>query len=168
MAVFTEQAEAILDKILESLQLNGTETIIDAYCGVGSLTLPLAKQAESVLGIEVQTEAIRQAKQNARLNDINNVRFKTGKVEQVLAELTLTPDVVLLDPPRKGCDGTVIDSIKRLRPSRVVYLSCNPATLARDLQMLCNEAQYRLDWVQPVDFFPQTAHIESLAFLTLV
>ena len=165
--VFTEQAEAILEKMIASLQLEGTETIVDAYCGVGSMTLPLAQKAEFVLGIEIQREAIRQAKRNAALNQIGNVKFENGKVEDVLSDMTLTPDILLLDPPRKGCDGVVLSSIRRLKPSRVLYLSCNPATLARDLKILCEQGLYHLEWVQPADFFPQTAHVEALALLHL-
>ncbi|MEM9137158.1 MAG: 23S rRNA (uracil(1939)-C(5))-methyltransferase RlmD, partial [Cyanobacteria bacterium P01_F01_bin.42] len=146
----------------------GTETIIDAYCGVGSFTLPLAKHAASVLGIEVQAESIRQAEENARRNGISNVRFKVGKVEELITKISHTPDILMLDPPRKGCEAAVIESIQRLRPAKVLYLSCNPATLARDLQILCAKNQYTLNWVQPADFFPQTAHVEALASLSLI
>lgn len=159
----TEAAEALLGVIIEHLNLQGTETLLDAYCGIGTFTLPLAQRVRQAIAIEVQSAAVEQAQQNARLNAINNVTFYTGRVKSLLPELD-TPDVVLLDPPRKGCDRAVIERLK-LQPSRLVYVSCNPATLARDLQWLCQNSPYRLDFVQPVDFFPQTAHVECAAFL---
>jgi 23S rRNA (uracil1939-C5)-methyltransferase len=169
--VYTEQAEALLEKIQDELQLQGTEWIVDAYCGIGTLTLPLAKQCELVVGIEVQQEAIEQAQQNATLNNIHNVEFQVGKVEQVLPALAQKygkkPDVVILDPPRKGCDRLVLETLRAWQPSRIVYVSCNPATLARDLKLLCEHDLYELNAVQPADFFPQTSHVECAAFLTL-
>ena len=141
--------------------------MIDAYCGVGTLSLPIATKVESVLGIEIQSDSIRQAKENARINKIRNTRFKVGKVEEILTEIHLSPDILLLDPPRKGCANAVIESINRLRPSKIMYLSCNPATLARDLNLLVNQGPYQLNGGQPADFCPQTAHVEALAFLEL-
>lgn len=162
--VYTEQAEALLEVILRQLDLQGGETIVDAYCGIGTLTLPLAQRAEQVLGLEVQPAAVAQAQENAIANQITNVTFQTGRVEQLLPQLHFVPDILLLDPPRKGCDPAVMASLIQQRPGRIVYMSCNPATLARDLQLLA-QAGYRLLRVQPADFFPQTAHVECVAFL---
>ena len=165
--IFTEQAEIVVERMLKALQLQGTETVVDAYCGIGTLTLPIAQNVRSILGIEIQTASIQQAKVNAKLNNIQNAKFLDGNVDQRLAELAQTPDILVLDPPRKGCSEKVIEQILRLLPSKIMYLTCNPATLARDLNLLCQNGQYHLNWVQPADFFPQTAHVESLAYLTL-
>ena len=162
--VNTETAEALLTVIVEQLDLQGTETLLDAYCGIGTFTLPLAQKVREAIAIEVQPVAVEQAQQNAQLNGITNVTFQTGTVETLLPQLH-TPDIVLLDPPRNGCDRAVIESLLKLQPPRLVYVSCNPATLARDLKWLCQNSRYRLNFVQPADFFPQTAHVECAAFL---
>lgn len=163
--VNTEQAEALLEQIQAELQPQGTETLLDAYCGIGTLTLPLAKQVKQAIGIEIHKESVLQAEQNAELNHISNATFQVGTVEALLPQLTVQPDIVLLDPPRKGCDPVVVKALRQLQPDRIVYVSCNSSTLARDLQQLCQDQTYTLTRVQPVDFFPQTAHVESVAFL---
>ena len=163
--VHTETTAALLQVIQSELNLQGHETIIDAYCGIGTLTLPLAKQAKQVIGLEVQSSAIEQAIFNAQHNGINNVKFQVGAVEKIMPSLDIIPDIVLLDPPRKGCEANVIKSLHNLQPDRIVYVSCKVATLARDLKILCEQGTYRLTRVQPADFFPQTAHIETAAFL---
>ncbi|NER82434.1 MAG: 23S rRNA (uracil(1939)-C(5))-methyltransferase RlmD [Leptolyngbya sp. SIO1D8] len=168
--VYTEQAERLLRVILEELQLQGKETVVDAYSGIGTLTLPIAQRAGYCVGLEVQEDAVEIARENAKLNRIRNVRFQTGTVAKLLPQVTSylrddIPDIVLLDPPRKGCESQVLDALVALHPQRIVYMSCNPATLARDLKYLCNEGAYRLKRVQPADFFPQTAHVECVAFL---
>ncbi len=167
--VNTEQAERVLQVILDELRLTGSETIIDAYCGVGTLTLPLAQQAERVMGLEVQPEAVAQGLANAGLNGIDNVEFRAGDVGTQLTEaaasLSNPLDIVVLDPPRKGCDRPLLDALVELRPPRIVYMSCDPATLARDLKILRDEGGYTLTKVQPADFFAQTPHVECVAFL---
>ncbi|MGJ3248359.1 MAG: 23S rRNA (uracil(1939)-C(5))-methyltransferase RlmD [Elainellaceae cyanobacterium] len=168
----TAQADALLTIILNELDLQGTELVLDAYCGVGTLTLPLASQARWAVGLEIQPDAIEQATVNANLNGITNITFQAGSVETLMPRLSdilpnelENPDLVVLDPPRKGCDRAVIDTLLTLQPDRIVYVSCNPATLARDLTSLCGEGGYHLTRVQPADFFPQTAHVECAAFL---
>lgn len=166
--VYTEQAERLLGVILTELALQGTERVIDAYAGIGTLTLPIAQKAHRCIGLEVQPEAVQQGLVNAGLNDLENVEFRVGSVETLLpkvAEEETQPDVVILDPPRKGCDRSVLETLITLKPDRIVYVSCNPATLARDLKILCEEGGYRLNKVQPADFFPQTSHVECAAFL---
>ncbi|TVP60184.1 MAG: 23S rRNA (uracil(1939)-C(5))-methyltransferase RlmD [Nodularia sp. (in: Bacteria)] len=163
--VYTEVAEALLWVIQSELNLQGQELLIDAYCGIGTLTLPLAKQVRQAIGIELQAEAVQQAILNAQYNKINNVSFQVGAVENLLPEMGIIPEVVLLDPPRKGCDRAVIDSLLLSKPSRIVYVSCKVSTLARDLKLLCQDGQYTITRVQPADFFPQTAHVEAVAFL---
>jgi 23S rRNA (uracil1939-C5)-methyltransferase len=163
--VNTEQAEAMLGAIASQLNLQGDETLVDAYCGIGTFTLPLAKQVKRAIGIELQPESIQQAWTNAYQNDIANAIFQAGTVEELLPKLDEPPDIVLLDPPRKGCDASVLETLLSLQPRRIAYVSCNPATLARDLKRLCADGTYRLTRAQPVDFFPQTPHVECVAFL---
>ncbi len=165
--IYTETAEALLQVIESELNLQGTEVLFDAYCGIGTLTLPLAKKARQAVGLELQAEAVEQANLNAKLNGIENVIFHTGAVEELLPNMDISPDIVLLDPPRKGCDRSVIETLRESKPSRIVYVSCKIATLARDLKLLCEDGLYTLTRVQPADFFPQTAHVEAAAFLTL-
>lgn len=161
----TEVAEALLNVIVEQINLKGDEVLIDAYCGIGTFTLPLAKRVQQAIGLEVQPVSVEQAQQNAHLNGIHNVQFKAGAVETVLPQLGIKPDVVLLDPPRKGCDRTVLETLLQTAPQHIVYISCKPATLARDLKFLCQSGLYQLTYVQPADFFPQTSHVECAAFL---
>ncbi|MDF5710936.1 MAG: 23S rRNA (uracil(1939)-C(5))-methyltransferase RlmD [Nostoc sp. S4] len=163
--VYTETAEALLQVIQSELNLQGHEFLVDAYCGIGTLTLPLAKQVRQAIGLEVQPAAVEQAIFNAQHNEINNVTFQVGAVEKLLPKMGTMPEVVILDPPRKGCDRAVIDTLRQLKPSRIVYVSCKVATLARDLKLLSQDGQYKIARVQPADFFPQTAHVEAAAFL---
>jgi 23S rRNA (uracil1939-C5)-methyltransferase len=161
--VNTEQAEALVELILAELNLQGHEHVVDAYCGIGTLTLPIARLAQQVIGLELHPPAVAQAQANAELNQITNVSFLVGDVAKLLPGLH--PDIVVLDPPRKGCNPGVIDCLNQIRPTRIVYMSCNPVTLARDLQLLC-QGGYQLQRVKPADFFPQTAHVECVAFLS--
>ncbi|MGK7919610.1 MAG: 23S rRNA (uracil(1939)-C(5))-methyltransferase RlmD [Trichodesmium sp.] len=180
--VNTKAAEKLMEVVIEELALSGQEIIVDAYCGVGTFTLPLAKYLDQmqtkennsgekeisksmVIGLEVQPVAIEQAKSNAEINNLTNVHFYDGKVEDLLPQLEVRPDVVLLDPPRKGCDRSVLETLLEILPDQIVYISCKPATLARDLKFLCSTDKYYLKKVQPADFFPQTAHVECAAFL---
>lgn len=164
----TAQAEALVKIVLEQLNLQGNETVIDTYCGIGTVSLPLAQRAARCIGIEVQAEAVAQARQNAALNGLQNTEFFAGAVEDLLLKIGTQRsgpiDVVVLDPPRKGCDRTVLNALIDINPARIVYMSCNPATLARDLKILCSHG-YILTMIQPADFFPQTAHVECAAFL---
>jgi 23S rRNA (uracil1939-C5)-methyltransferase len=164
--IYTEQAETILNLIIDRAGFTGTETLIDAYCGIGTFTLPLSKRVKRVVGIEVHSTSVVQARANARLNGINNVEFRTGEVEELLPQMEMAADVILLDPPRTGCDRAVLDALTEMQPAQIIYISCKPATLARDLQVLCEQGNYQLAHVQPADFFPQTAHVECVAFLT--
>lgn len=163
--VNTEQAEMLVNYMQEKLSLEGHECILDAYCGIGTLSLPLANQVGKVIGLEVHPTAIKQAQFNAASNGIKNAEFYCGTVEKLLPELNLNPDIILLDPPRKGCDPNVIDFLVANPVERLVYVSCNPATLARDLRQLCKNSHYVLEEVVPFDFFPQTHHVESVSFL---
>ena len=165
-----EQAEVLYHKAVEYAGLTGTETVLDAYCGVGSLTLFLARQAKEVYGIEVVPEAIRDAEANAALNQLKNVRFLVGETEKVLPELVnqgVRFDVCVVDPPRSGCERSVLESFAANGVGRIVYVSCNPSTLARDLKIL-TELGYEVREIQPVDMFPQTYHVECVALMSRV
>ena len=164
----TEVAEALLQAIIAQLDLQGNELLIDAYCGLGTFTLPLAQRVKKAIGIEIQQAAVEQARLNGEINGIANVSFHAGQVETLLPQLGANYDLVLLDPPRKGCDPSVISALLQLQPQRLVYVSCQPPTLARDLKLLCQNGSYELISVQPADFFPQTPHVECVAFLQLV
>lgn len=161
------QTEVLYEKALEYADLKGEETVFDIYCGIGTISLFLARKAKKVYGIEVVERAIIDANENAKLNNIENVEFFDGAAEKVfpkLYEKGIKADVVVVDPPRKGCDEKVLDTIVRMNPKRVVYVSCNPATLARDLKYLDNNG-YKTVEIQPVDMFPHTMHIENVARL---
>ncbi len=163
--VNTAAAELLLNKIIQLLNLQGHEILVDAYCGIGTFTLPLAKKVKQAIGIEVHPASIIQAKQNAEINQITNVNFYTDKVEKYLQKINIVADIILLDPPRQGCDRQVVETLLNLQPSKIVYVSCKPATLARDLKLLCSSGIYQPQLIQPIDFFPQTSHIESLVLL---
>jgi 23S rRNA (uracil1939-C5)-methyltransferase len=156
------QAEVLALVVLDRLQLQGDEQIIDAYCGVGTFAVLLAPFVRRVTGIEESYAALQDARYNAR--DLENVQFIEGKTEQVLASFDERVDAVVLDPARPGCRPEVMDALARLRPRKVIYVSCEPVTLARDLKLLL-AAGFRLVEVQPIDMFPQTQHIENVATL---
>ncbi|MEW4371800.1 23S rRNA (uracil(1939)-C(5))-methyltransferase RlmD [Paenibacillus kandeliae] len=161
------QTEVLYEKAVQYAGLTGKETVIDAYCGIGTISLFLAQHAERVYGVEIVKEAIEDARKNAELNGMSNVEFEVGASEDVIPrwkEQGITPDVIVVDPPRKGCDPRLLETILQMQPEKVVYVSCNPSTLARDLQVL-EEGGYRTVEVQPVDMFPHTVHVESVAVL---
>ncbi|CAH1223054.1 23S rRNA (uracil-C(5))-methyltransferase RlmCD [Paenibacillus auburnensis] len=163
------QTEVLYGKTVEYAGLTGNETVIDAYCGIGTISLFLAQHAAKVYGVEIVPEAIEDARGNARLNHMNNVVFEVGASEDVIPnwkEQGVTPDVIVVDPPRKGCDPRLLDTILAMKPERVVYVSCNPSTLARDLRVL-EDGGYKTVEVTPVDMFPHTVHVESVALLEL-
>lgn len=158
------QTEVLYRQALEYADLSGTETVIDAYCGIGTISLFLAQKAKQVYGVEIVPEAIEDARRNARLNDIDNAEFAVGKAEEVIPAWKaqgITADVIVVDPPRKGCDPALLETIIAMQPKRVVYVSCNPSTLARDLQIL-EHGGFRTVEVQPVDMFPHTTHVECV------
>lgn len=161
------QTEVLYNKALEYAELKENDTVFDIYCGIGTISLFLAQKATKVYGIEIVEAAIKDAKINAKLNNLDNVEFYTGKAEEVVPKMYKegkTANVVVVDPPRKGCDEKVLDTIVSMAPDRVVYVSCNPSTLARDLAYL-DERGYRCSEIQPVDMFPHTMHVECVAKL---
>ncbi|OIJ14145.1 23S rRNA (uracil-5-)-methyltransferase RumA [Anaerobacillus arseniciselenatis] len=165
-----EQTKVLYDKALEYAELTGSETVIDAYCGIGTISLFLAQKAKQVYGVEIVPEAISDAKRNAQLNKMENVDFAVGEAEKVIPwwyAQGIRADVIVVDPPRKGCDEALLDTIIKMKPERVVYVSCNPATLARDLRIL-EDGGFKTVEVQPVDMFPHTNHVEVVAKLQLL
>ncbi|TCL37173.1 23S rRNA (uracil1939-C5)-methyltransferase [Anaerospora hongkongensis] len=165
--VNTEQTVLLYGKAVEYAGLTGQETVIDAYCGTGTITLFLAGQAAKVYGIEIVKPAIADAWQNAQTNKIENVEFIAGDAVEVMPELYrngVRPEVIVVDPPRAGCEPKVLETFVKMKPERIVYVSCNPASLARDLAIL-SEQGYQTMEIQPVDMFPHTHHVECCVWL---
>ncbi|NBI29866.1 23S rRNA (uracil(1939)-C(5))-methyltransferase RlmD [Chengkuizengella marina] len=161
------QTKILYEKALEYAGLTGEETVIDAYCGIGTISLFLAQKAKKVYGVEIVKEAIEDAKINAELNGMSNVEFEVGKAEEVIPKWKdqgIEADVIVVDPPRKGCDETLLQTIIAMKPKRVVYVSCDSATLARDLRIL-EDGGFKTEQVQPVDMFPHTVHVECVGYL---
>jgi len=162
------QTEKLYSKALEYAGLTGEETVFDAYCGTGTITLFLSQKAKKVYGVEIIEPAIINARENARINNVDNAEFFVGKSEEIIPELIekgIKPDVIVVDPPRKGCDIKLLDAIGKAKPKKVVYVSCDPSTLARDLKIL-EEKGYKTEKVQPVDMFPHTSHVETVVKLS--
>jgi 23S rRNA (uracil1939-C5)-methyltransferase len=162
------QTEKLYAKAVEFAGLTGSENVWDLYCGIGTISLIMAEKAKHVTGVEIVPQAIENAKNNAKANGIENAEFHVGKAEEVaplLAEQGNIPDVIVVDPPRKGCDEALLETIVKMNPPRVVYVSCDSATLARDLKWLCANG-YELDAVQPVDQFGHSVHVETVVLLT--
>jgi 23S rRNA (uracil1939-C5)-methyltransferase len=163
------QTKVLYDKALEYANLSGEESVIDAYCGIGTISLFLAQKAKKVFGVEVVPEAIEDAKRNAELNGFTNAEFAAGEAEVIIPKWYKEgnkADVLVVDPPRKGCDEALLQTIIEMKPKKVVYVSCNPATLARDLRIL-EDGGYKTLEVQPVDMFPHTTHVECVAQIVL-
>lgn len=171
-----QQTCKLYSKALEYADLHGEETVWDLYCGIGTISLFLAQKAKYVRGVEIVPAAIEDARRNARLNHIENAEFYVGKAEEILPDYyekyaqdhpgeTARADVIVVDPPRKGCDETLLDTIVEMQPKKVVYVSCDSATLARDLKYLC-ERGYQVESVCPVDMFPMTVHVETVCLLS--
>ncbi|SNV88327.1 23S rRNA (uracil(1939)-C(5))-methyltransferase RlmD [Clostridium cochlearium] len=161
------QTEVLYNKALEYADLKGNEVVFDAYCGTGTISLFLSQKAKKVYGVEIVAEAIESAKLNAKENNVDNVDFIVGESEQVIPELIekgIKADVVVVDPPRKGCEKSLLEAMANMSPEKIVYVSCDPATLARDLGVL-EKLGYKTIRVQPVDMFSNTYHVENVVLL---
>ncbi|MBP2649913.1 MAG: methyltransferase, TrmA family [Firmicutes bacterium] len=165
--VNTAQAAILYTKAVEYAGLTGSQTVIDAYCGTGTITLFLARQAVKVYGIEIVESAIHDAKLNAKINNISNTEFIIGDAVEIMPQLYqdgIRPHAIVVDPPRAGCAPAVLEAFANMQPERIVYVSCNPASLARDLAVLDSHG-YKAKQIQPVDMFPQTYHVETVTLL---
>lgn len=163
------QTEVLYNKAIEGANLQKEDIALDLYCGIGTIGIFASKFVKQVYGIEIVEQAIEDAKQNAKLNNVKNIEFVCGDVEQTLQNLLeqkhISPSVIFVDPPRRGLDETTIQNILKVRPEKLVYISCNPATMVRDLKQL--EENYKIMEIQPVDMFPFTSHVECVSTLTL-
>ncbi|MDO1605208.1 23S rRNA (uracil(1939)-C(5))-methyltransferase RlmD [Lactobacillus sp. YT155] len=162
------QTQNLYQLAIDKAELTGNEMVVDAYSGIGTIGLSMADKVKEVHGIEVVEAAVKDANKNAEINDIKNATFEVGKVETVLkkwAEEGRKVDVLMVDPPRKGLDASLIETIQAIKPQKIVYISCNPSTLVRDLQNL--ESDYKISSITPVDMFPMTNHVESVTSLIL-
>ncbi len=163
------QTEVLYKKALELADLTGEETVLDLYCGIGTISLFFARKAKKVFGVEIVPEAIADARKNAERNNITNVEFRVGAAEEVIPRLYdengMKADIVVVDPPRKGCDEKLLQTILKMQPKKIVYVSCNPATLARDLKILA-DGGYAAREVQPVDQFCHSTHVEVVCLLS--
>lgn len=161
-------AEILYNKAKEYAALTGNETLIDLYCGTGTIGLTMAREAKQLVGVEIIEQAVENAKKNAQLNSIKNARFICGdasKAAEILLEEGIKPDVVILDPPRKGCDGALVETVSKMSPDRIVYVSCDSATLARDCARFL-EVGYEVSEATPVDMFPRTGNVETVVLLS--
>lgn len=166
--VNAKQCEVLYRTAIDAAHLTGAETLLDAYCGTGTIGLCASDGCKQLIGVELNADAIRDAKENARRNGVENARFlcdDAGRFMQKLAKEGNAPDVVMMDPPRAGSDQKFLQSLLMLKPKRVVYVSCNPETLARDLRVLV-DGGYRAEWATPVDMFPGTEHVETVVMLS--
>ena len=161
------QTEILYGLAKDFAELTGNETIFDLYCGIGTISIFMADGCKQVYGVEVVPQAIDNANENAELNEVRNAKFMLGKVEDVIPGLYnqgIRPDVIFVDPPRKGCDSETLNTIMKMKPKKLIYISCNPATLARDLKVLTEDC-FDIKAVKLVDMFPQTSHVESVVLL---
>lgn len=163
------QAEVLYNIAIEMANLNKEDILFDLYCGIGTIGIFASSYVKKVYGIEIVEEAIRDAKENAKINNIENIEFYAGDVEKIFSNLIekkqIYPDVIIVDPPRKGLDKNTINNILAVEPEKVVYISCNPATMVRDMKLL--EEKYAVNEIRPVDMFPFTSHVECVAVLQL-
>lgn len=167
--VNTSGAKVLFDEIARQADVKDDETVIDLYCGAGSITLYLAKKVKEIIGVEINKDAISDAKKNAKINHINNVSFIKGDTKDIALELIeegIKPDTIIVDPPRKGLDISVINSLVKLDPKKIIYVSCDPMSLARDIHEL--KGKYEVSELTPVDMFPNTKHVETVVKLTKV
>ena len=163
------QTEKLYSLAIKKAELTGNETILDLYCGIGTIGIFASKHVKQVYGIEIIPQAIEDAKENAKINNIKNAEFMVGDVESTLSKLInkrkIIPEIVFVDPPRKGLDNTTIQNLLKVEPKKIIYISCNPATLVRDLKIF--EEKYEIKEITPVDMFPWTKHCEVVTVLNL-
>ena len=163
------QAEKLYNLGVEQAQITKNDIVFDLYCGIGTISIFMSKYAKKVYGVEIVKDAVKDAIENAEINNVTNTEFYAGDVEKVLDDLInqkgIIPDIVMVDPPRKGLDKNSVNNIMKIKPRKIVYISCNPATLIRDLS--CFEELYDIKTITPVDMFPFTSNVECCALLEL-
>ena len=161
------QAEAMYNYAIESAEISSKDIVFDLYCGIGTISIFMAKSAKEVYGVEIVEQAIDMAKENAKINNIENTHFIAGDTENVLTDLIenqkIYPNIIMVDPPRRGLDNTTINNILKIKPKKIIYISCNPASLVRDLSRI--EGEYEINVMQPFDMFPFTSHVECVAVI---
>ena len=165
-----EQTESLYNKVKEFADFKGDETVLDMYCGTGTISLYLADKSKAVYGVEIIPEAIENAKENAKINSIENATFFAGDSSEGakwLESINVKPNIIVVDPPRKGCAIKVLEDIVNMNPEKIIYVSCDPATLARDIKIL-SEKGYKSEQIQPFDMFPRTSHVETVVLITRV
>ena len=166
--VNTEAAEKLYQKASEYADLTGSETVIDLYCGAGTIGLSMAKKAKQIIGVDIVESSIKNARNNADINAITNARFicddAFGAAKKLNSE-GITPDIIIVDPPRKGCEKELLNIMLSMSPKKIIYISCDSATCARDVKYLCQNNRYTLTQITPVDMFPRTAHVETIVLL---
>lgn len=164
------QTEVLYQKVMEYANVDNSQVVFDLYCGIGTIGIYLSNKAKKVYGVEMVEQAINDARENAKLNFINNIKFIKGSAKEVANNLFndgINADVVVLDPPRKGCPEELLSTLINMKPKKIVYVSCNPATLARDLKLLSHNG-FEIKEVQPIDIFPHTSHVETVVLLSRV
>jgi 23S rRNA (uracil1939-C5)-methyltransferase len=169
--VNSSQTENLYKIAIEQAEIKETDIVFDLYCGIGTISLYASKFAKKVIGVEIVSKAIENAKENAIRNNIFNAEFICGEADNVSEELLksgIKPDIVIIDPPRKGADENLIGLLKKLSPKKILYISCNPATLARDLEKLAESNLYKINPITPVDMFPMTHHVECVVLMSRV
>ena len=163
-----QQTEKLYNKVIELADIKQSDTVMDLYCGIGTISLCAAKKAKQVIGVEIVEQAILNARKNAKNNKIENAVFYASEAEKIVPKLIKEgnkPNIVILDPPRKGSDEITLGAIIKSAPEKIVYVSCNPATLARDLKFLCNNG-YKIITIYGLDLFPQTVHVETVVLMS--
>ncbi|OQB12242.1 MAG: 23S rRNA (uracil-C(5))-methyltransferase RlmCD [Firmicutes bacterium ADurb.Bin193] len=164
--VNSDQTKILYDEVVKAGNFTGNERVLDLYCGAGTISLYIARHVKEVKGVEVVARAVENARENAILNGIDNAVFVEGRAEDIAPDLSLY-DVVIVDPPRKGCNEKLLQAMLAISPKKIIYVSCNPATLARDIKIL-EDGGYKTEWIQPVDMFPRTPHVETVVLITRV
>ena len=162
-----DQTEILYTIAKDMLKADKNDSVLDLYCGIGTIGIFVSDTAKNVYGVEIVEKAIENAKENAKLNNVNNIKFFCGDSSNITNKKFLDKNIhaVIVDPPRKGCSDELINDLMKIQPNKIVYISCNPATLAKDLKKICEDEKYKVEKIQPVDLFPRTKHVETAALI---
>ena len=162
-----DQTEILYTIAKDMLKADKNDSVLDLYCGIGTIGIFVSDTAKNVYGVEIVEKAIENAKENAKLNNVNNIKFFCGDSSNITNKKFLDKNIhaVIVDPPRKGCSDELINDLMKIQPNKIVYISCNPATLAKDLKKICEDEKYKVEKIQPVDLFPRTKHVETAVLI---